>query len=182
MIKALDISILKSKDWKETIYRSHAALMLGVAVRYTKNRDDAEDVLHDSFINIFENISRFKDEGSLEGWMRRIVVVNAIKKFNSRILNKELSEKEQDNIADDLEDDIEPTFTKEELLSALQELPIGYRTVFNLYAVDGYSHKEISIILEISEGTSRSQFMRAKNALKLNLTKYQNHHETRRFI
>lgn len=181
MIKALDISILKSKDWKETIYRSHAGLLLGVAVRYTKNRDDAEDVLHDSFIKIFETISSFKNEGSLEGWMRRIVVVNAIKKFNSKTLNKELSQQEQDNIADDLDDEVDPIYSKEELLKALSELPIGYKTVFNLYAIDGYSHKDISIMLEISEATSRSQYMRAKQALKLNLTKYQ-HHETRRFI
>jgi RNA polymerase sigma factor (sigma-70 family) len=181
MIKTLDISILKSKDWKETIYRSHASLLLGVAVRYCKNRVDAEDILHDSFITIFENISRFKDEGSMEGWMRKIVVINSIKHFNKKILTKELSGSEEQDIADE-EEDMDPIYSKEELLAALQELPIGYRTVFNLYAIDGYSHNEISIILEISEGTSRSQFMRAKNALKLNLTKTQKHHETRRFI
>jgi RNA polymerase sigma factor (sigma-70 family) len=182
MIKSLDISILKSKDWKETIYKSHASLLLGVAVRYSKSRADAEDILHDSFITIFENISSYKDEGSLEGWMRKIVVINSIKHFNKKILTQELTEIHEQKLINEEEADFDPVFSKEELLTALQELPIGYRTVFNLYAIDGYSHQEISIILEISESTSRSQLTRAKHALKLNLTKYQKHHETRRFI
>lgn len=153
------------------MYDDHAPFLLGVAIRYCKNRSVAEDVLHDSFIQIFEGIDKFKNKGSIQGWMRKIIVVNSIKHFkkNSFLDRKnDFSDLVEDNV-----ETVEAIYSKDQLKEALNSLSEGYRAVFNMYAIDGLSHGEISKVLQISEGTSRSQFLRAKKALREKLRAYE---------
>ena len=153
------------------MYDDHASFLLGVAIRYCKNRATAEDVLHDSFVQIYEGINRFKNEGAIEGWMRKIVVVNSIKHFKkNRLLD---SQNDFEDLVDDEVEKVEPLYSKEQLKASLNALSEGYKAVFNMYAIDGLSHSEIATILGISEGTSRSQFLRAKKSLREKLRAYE---------
>lgn len=167
MDKAINIHRLlfsKSKDWKKSLYDDHSPFLLGVAIRYCKNRSTAEDILHDSFVQIYGGIDRFKNKGSIEGWMRKIVVVNCIKHFNK---NKVLDfQNDFETLVEEEVEQVDPIYSKAQLKEALNALPEGYRAVFNMYAIDGMSHAEIAATLEISQGTSRSQFLRAKKALR----------------
>lgn len=153
------------------LFERFSAKMLGVAIRYIKDKERAEDVLQDAFIKVFKNLKKFKYDGSLEGWIRRIVVNTALDQLRK-------NKKQQGNI--ELDDSfIEITsnsFTEEKLeaeslLRIVQQLPEGYRTVFNLFAIEGYSHKEIAKKLNISENTSKSQYSRAKSVLREILNK-----------
>ena len=138
--------------------------MMAVSMRYCNSRMEAEDVLQDSFIKIFDKISTFEKRGSLEGWIRRIVVFTALKSNDKRVKKFENST---------LENVSEPVFNSkaissmaaDNLMSIIQELPEGYRNVFNMYAIEGYSHKEIGEALGVSEVTSRTQYSRAKQYL-----------------
>lgn len=137
---------------------------MGVCYRYTESLADAEDVLQEGFIRVFTSLDQFRFEGSFEGWIRRIMVhtaLNYLKKNKS--FKKEL----------ELEEEYHPVVKekalsglyKDEVLQVLESLPVGYRTIINLYAIEGYSHKEIGEMLHISEGTSRSQYSRGKKLL-----------------
>ena len=174
MDKSINIDSLfftKTQDWKKTLYDDHASVLLGVAIRYCKSRRVAEDILHDSFVQIYEGINRFKNEGAIQGWMRKIVVINSIKHFKkNRLL--ELKNDFEDLVENEVEK-VEPIYSKEQLKKALSDLSEGYRAVFNMYAIDGLSHKEIAVILGISVGTSRSQFLRAKKSLREKLRAYE---------
>ena len=158
--------IKKNKVAQEFIYNSYSPLMLGVCYRYAKNRSDAEDMLQEAFIKIFTHIHQFRNEGSLEGWIRRIVVhtcINIIKKnkkFNDCIDISQLMDWHVQT------DEIPSIIQAKEIIECIRLLPIGYRTVLNLYAIEGYSHKEIGEMLEIEEVTSRSQYSRAKKMLE----------------
>lgn len=141
-------------------------------MRYTKNREEAEDVMQEAFIKIFKNISGFKFMGSFEGWIRRIMVHTSI---------EHIRRKKQTTVFDDIENvvhhpesetDAGSKMSEKELLRMLTLLPDGYRTVFNLYVIEGYSHKEIASLLNINEGTSKSQLSKAKDHLKILLHKY----------
>lgn len=145
--------------------------MLGVAMRYIKDKERAEDVLQDGFIKVFKNIHRFKHKGSLEGWIRRIVVNTALdqlrknKKFQNNLeLDDSFFEIVQQSKAEGI-------LQKEVLLQIVQQLPEGYRVIFNMFAIEGYSHKEIAKELNISESTSKSQYSRARSVLKKTLKK-----------
>lgn len=139
--------------------------MFGVCLRYVSNRVIAEDLLHDGFITVFSKVSSFRGDGSFEGWLRRIFV------------NTALGYLRKNNIIDDSEqiDALQPfssddasaieQMAESELLQCIRQLPNGYRAVLNLFAIEGYSHKEIATLLNISEGTSRSQYLRAKKFL-----------------
>jgi RNA polymerase sigma-70 factor (ECF subfamily) len=134
-------------------------------MRYLKDREHAEDVMIESFMKIFEKLPQYQAKGSFEGWMRRIVVTQALMTLRS---NKHLM------MEINLEDDSSFSHAQyelthmeaAELMDMVQNLPVGYRTVFNLYAIEGYSHQEIGELLGISEGTSKSQLNRARTALK----------------
>ncbi len=155
----------------EILYKKYASKMKWVAFRYVNDSHIAEDVLQEAFVKVFKKIESFENTGSFEGWLRRTVVNTAINYYNS--IKKE-SEKmaeftasvENDN-ADDV--DAEQSYTLEELMEALNSLPEGYKVVFNLYAIDQYSHKEIAEALNISEGTSKSQLFKARTFLKKTL-------------
>jgi len=133
---------------------------------------EAEDLLQDAFIKIFDNISKFKFEGSFEGWMRRIAVNTALK-----IYKKSSFQKEKIGLENRKEDSAAPTILgaleEEDLLKLIAALPDGYRVVFNMYAIEGFSHKEIAAMLHIQESTSRSQLVKARKMLQTQIIKLQ---------
>jgi len=147
------------------LYDHFAETMLGVCYRYTKSMDDAEDVLQDGFVKVFRNLGQYKYEGELGGWIRRIMVTTALNflKKNSRY-NHEFSF-DNENLHPVADDNPEIKMTCKELADLLRQLPIGYQTIFNLHAVEGFSHVEIGKMLGINEGTSRSQYARARALL-----------------
>ena len=151
---------------QEALYTRFSPRMLGVCYRFARSREDAEDMLQEGFIKVFTLIHQFRGEGALEGWIRRIIVhtcINILKKNKKFIDSVDLIHAgsiylNENNIASILE-------TKQ-VVESVRLLPMGYRTVLNLYAIEGYSHKEISIMLDIEESTSRSQYTRAKAMLE----------------
>lgn len=156
---------------QKQLYEEFAAQMLGVCYRYTKSMEDAEDVLQEGFIKVFRNLSQFKGEGELGGWIRRIMVNTALNflKKNEKY-QSELSF--TDNILHPVSsDNPEINLNAKELALLIRQLPAGYQTIFNLHAVEGYSHVEIGKMLGINEGTSRSQYSRARALLISKITK-----------
>ena len=158
--------INKQRDCQKKLYDTLSGKMLFVCFRYCKNRDDAEDLLQEGFIKVFKHINTFKFEGSFEGWVRRIMVNTAIN-FITQQKQKYLFD-DIDNVAIHLESELDAItqINEKDLLKILSLLPDGYRTVFNLFAIEGYSHKEIADLLNITEGTSKSQLSKAKAHLK----------------
>jgi RNA polymerase sigma-70 factor (ECF subfamily) len=155
------------------LYEKYARRMMGVCIRYLGDTFEAEDVLITGFMRVFEKVSQFKGEGSLEGWIRKIIVNEALSHLRR---NKRMY------LETDLEKaDYEPDFQRlshhletEDLLRMIEQLPTGYKTVFNLYAIEGYSHKEIAEMLQISESTSKSQLCRARALLQQHLAQSEN--------
>lgn len=151
------------------LYQHFASPMLALCMRYCRNRQEAEDVLQEGFIKIFQKISTFRQSGSLEGWVRRIMINQAINHLKA----KKLVFLDTDPymlgnwIPDEgRTEEIDPLYKPEEMMEAIQALPPGYKVVFNLYVFEGYSHKNIAEELEISENTSKSQLSRARNYLR----------------
>lgn len=151
---------------QEALYSRFSPRMLGVCYRFAKNREDAEDMLQEGFIKIFLQIHQYRSEGALEGWIRRIIVhtcINLLKK------NKKFSDSVDISFAGAVgirEESIPSIMQAKEVVECIRLLPIGYRTVLNLYAIEGYTHKEIGSMLDIEESTSRSQYTRAKAMLE----------------
>ncbi len=162
------IKKLKENDSKaqRTFYQHLAPKMYGICLRFALINEDADDILQDGFIRVFRHIKDFREEGSLEGWVRRTIVNTAINYYkkkikqgiNTDIENIKYKVVEKDYIVDKLSCD--------ELLVMINELPPGYRMVFNLNVIEGYTHKEIGNMLEISENTSKSQLSRARASLQ----------------
>lgn len=150
------------------LYDRLAPKMLGVCLRYIKDREEAEHVLIGGMVKVFEKMDQFKSEGSFEGWVRRIVVNDClmyIRKNRNMSLEVDIDEVSSNpNLAV-----MEDAMNQEDILKLVQELPIGYRTVFNLYAVEGFNHAEIAEKLNISENTSKSQLSRARKWLQTKL-------------
>ena len=158
---------------QELLYRRHAGKLYAVCLQYSGNDDEAKDILQEGFIKIFENLHNYKFEGSFEGWMRRITVNTALEKYRSR--NNLYKVEDIDQIAEtDSEPDAEDYSGLEasDLLGIIRELPPKYRMIFNLYAIEGYSHKEISKMVNISEGTSKSNLSRARIILQRRVGSY----------
>jgi len=148
--------------------------MLGVCHRYARNSEDAEDILQESFIKIFNKMSQFKSEGSFEGWIRRIVVNTALKKYTISRYSKELSVPElKESNAVLSEPPAYSHLTEKDLLALINNLPDGYRVIFNLYVIEGYQHDEIAELLGIQPGTSRSQLVKARMLLQKQLSELQ---------
>ena len=138
-----------------------------VCLKYSKNQQDAQDTLQDSFIMIFKDISKFKNKGSFEGWLKRVTVNVALQKFrNQSILQFDSIENFQIHEEDVFVNIDEKNINLDYLLSLIKELPPKYQIVFNLYVLDGYSHQEISELLKISIGTSKSNLYRARKILQ----------------
>ena len=159
-------SIKNNASAQEAFYNKFSPKMLGVCYRFAKNREDAEDMLQEGFIKIFTQMHQYRNEGALEGWIRRIVVhtcINVLKK------NKKFAESVDIIHANSIhvkEDMIPSIMQAKQVVECIRMLPMGYRTVLNLYAIEGYSHKEIAGMLDIEESTSRSQYTRAKAMLE----------------
>jgi RNA polymerase sigma factor (sigma-70 family) len=146
-----------------------APKLMGICLRYMARREEAEDVLQDSFVKIFTSLSSFRNDGSFEGWAKRITVNTALNALKKKRIEFSADVGEQGfEIAES--DEVSPP-QLDELLVCLAGLPDGYRTIINLYLVEEYSHKEIGLMLNIRESTSRSQYSRAVHALQLALKK-----------
>nr|WP_319399709.1 RNA polymerase sigma factor [uncultured Carboxylicivirga sp.] len=149
---------------QQQLYEMFAPKMLGVCMRYCKGRDEAEDCLQEGFIKVFSKIHLFGFKGSFEGWIRRIVVNTVIEHFRKK--QPEVLVDEFPTITDEEEDVYIPIVNQTELLAMIQELPPKYRLVFNMYAIEGFSHQEIAEEMGISIGTSKSNLSRARQWLK----------------
>ncbi|MEI6749299.1 MAG: RNA polymerase sigma factor [Bacteroidota bacterium] len=159
------------------LYRAYASVMLGVCMRYASGLAEAEDMLQEGFVKIFTNIASFRGSGSLEGWMRRIIINTALNHIRNKAKFRAV------DYTDDLPDFQDEDSKEEEpitdvsaaiLLQIIQNLPEGYRMVFNLFAIELNTHKEIADMLGISEGTSKSQLSKARRILKMKLAEVHN--------
>ena len=151
---------------QEALYNRFSPRMLGVCYRFAKNREDAEDMLQEGFIKVFTQIHQYRNEGALEGWIRRIVVhtcINILKKNKKFTDSVDIIHATSVHIKEDM---IPSIMQAKQVVECIRTLPLGYKTVLNLYAIEGYSHKEIADMLDIEESTSRSQYTRAKAMLE----------------
>jgi RNA polymerase sigma-70 factor (ECF subfamily) len=155
----------QKRESQYQLYKLLSSKMFGVCLRYATSYNEAEDILQEGFTKLFLNLEKYRGDGSFEGWARRIFVNTAIEQYrrNSKmftVVEVEIA------VHEETSDSIEIHLNQEDLLKLIQELSPGYRAIFNLYSIEGYSHREISEILNISEGTSKSQLSRARSILQ----------------
>src|SRR3954464_14672401 len=150
---------------QKALYDKYAPKLFTLCLRYTKHYRDAEDVLQDGFVKLFNNLDKFKGDGSFEGWVRRIFVNTAIQQFRNKKLQTVNSELYENVLVDSRASGLDNLYYKD-LLKKWQSLSRGYRTVFQLYAIEGFSHQEIAQVMGISESTSKSQYLRARGFLR----------------
>jgi len=172
----LDKCLKKDREAQNILYKKYAPKLFGTCLRYAKNYTDAEDILQEGFIKIFKYLKDFRNEGNFEGWMRKIIITTAINFYKRKSLLNKNVDPEHLNTPSVATPDAISLLSNEELLSIVQELPEGYRMVFNLNSIEGYSHKEISEMMNISINTSKSQLSRARNALQNKLVQMLNIH------
>ena len=161
----------QNREAQKELYKYYKNTLFALCMKYCSNQDEAEDNLHDSFIEIFTGIKKYKETGSFEGWIKRITINKAITKYKSSIELKPI-ESIIYPIVDDKIDIESNKIPIDFLLDSIQQLPNQYRLVFNLYELDNYSHKEIAEMLNISEGTSKSNLHKAKTILKSKLEQF----------
>lgn len=163
MQELINSCVKQNRQAQEALYNLYSKTLFVLSLKYCSNEKEAEDNLHNSFIEIFTNIKKFDNKGSFEGWMKRITINKAITSYKKSYRLEQLRDDYQDEIfvADD---DINCSL--DQLLKIIQELPNQYRLVFNLYELDDYSHLQIAAMLSISESTSKSNLHRAKQILK----------------
>lgn len=152
-------------EYQKALYDQYAGKMFALCMRYARHKLEAEDILQEGFIKVFQYIDGFRFEGSFEGWIRRIMVHTAIKYYHKAAHKNEqigMEELPEQSVAPD----IHGTLNAEELMELIKKLPEGYKMVFNLYALEGYKHKEIADMLDIGESTSRSQLVKARKLLQ----------------
>lgn len=150
------------------LYKRYASNLLGLCMRYSKSKDEAEDILQDGFIKIFEKISSLEKTSSLEPWMRRIMVNTAINSYHKNLkhyFNQDIDEMQIES-TDEPEQEYMPHLSPEQVMKSIQKLPEGYRMVLNMYVFDGFSHKEIAEELGVSINTSKTQLLKARKKLK----------------
>lgn len=159
-------------DAQSKVYHLFADKLFAVCLKYSRNYQDAEDNLQDSFLTIFDKIKQYKYKGSFEGWLKRITIHTVLQKYRQKapleIVNEVIGDVENEEL--ELENSV---FNVDVLLACIQQLPDRYRLVFNLYVLDDYTHKEIAELLKISEGTSKSNLSRARKILKEKLEIHQ---------
>ncbi len=155
----------QNRDLKaqKALYELYSTKLFSLSLKYSKNYAEAQDNLQDAFITIFEKIHQFKHKGSFEGWMKRITINTALARYKNQ---KVFSLNQEEFIVQPENDYSEHNISLQTLLKIIQELPNRYRMVFNLYVLDGYSHKEIAKMMDISEGTSKSNLARGRQILK----------------
>lgn len=154
-----------NRRMQEELYRRFSPRMYAVCLRYAGNAEEAEDILQEGFIKVYKKLDSFRSEGSFEGWIRRIFVNTAIEHFRRKRYLQPVTEKEENTIEGNYLSVLDE-LAERDILELVQQLSPGYRTVFNMYVVEGYTHKEIGEMLGISEGTSKSQLSRAKVILQ----------------
>lgn len=159
-----------NRQTQELLYQKYSSKMYGVCLRYSGNVEDANDLLQEGFIKIFKSLAKFRGEGSFEGWIRRIFVNTSIEHFRKKVKLYNVTEV-QENTIEDYDLNILDTLAEKDIISLVNELSPGYKAVFNMHVIEGYSHKEIADVLGITEGTSKSQLARAKGVLKKSLEK-----------
>lgn len=165
------------RKMQELLYSRYSGKMYSVCLRYSGNNDDAQDLLQEGFIKIFKNLDKYRGDGSFEGWIRRIFVNTSIELYRKKsVLQKVIDP--ADVIVEDKDWNILDDLAEKDIIKMIQDLSPGYKLVFNMHVIEGYSHKEIAEILGINEGTSKSQLARAKMVLKKMIT----HHDTSKQI
>ena len=157
---------------QEELYARFAPKMYAVCLRYANNAEDAQDLLQEGFIKVYRNLQHFRAEGSFEGWIRRVFVNTSIEYFRKKSAKLSMVTEKEESTIEDTDISALENLAQKDIIKIVQELSPGYRTVFNLYVVEGYSHKEIGNILGISEGTSKSQLARAKAILQRKVKEY----------
>jgi RNA polymerase sigma-70 factor (ECF subfamily) len=156
---------------QKALFDKFAPKMFSVCLRYMKNTEKAEDALQDGFIKVFVNLLNYKNSGVLEGWIRRIVVntcLDELKKNKKLLLNISVEEVEYKLESNDF---VQEQMMADDLMKLIQNMPEGYRVIFNMFAIEGYAHQEIATQLGISESTSKSQYLRARAYLKNRIDK-----------
>lgn len=175
----LDGCMQGDQKFQYMLYKKFSPTMLAVCRRYTNSIEDAEDVLQDGFIKVFNNLDKYRRDGSLEGWVRRIMVNTALNQYRSNL--KTLYQLDIDELQHVIEDARPSNFDNlnlNVLLKMIESLPDGYKLIFNLYEIEGYAHKEIAEMLNISINTSKSQLLKARRVLQKKLEEL-NTHENR---
>lgn len=156
---------------QEVLYNTFSAKMFGLCLQYTNEYEEAKDILQEGFIRVFTNLNQYNQKGSFEGWIRRIMINTALEKYRDKNYLARVDdeiEKREEIIEVDVVDDL----SAQELMKFIHDLSPKYRMVFNLYAIEGYSHKEIGVLLNISEGTSKSNLSRARTILQEKIFNY----------
>jgi RNA polymerase sigma factor (sigma-70 family) len=158
---------------QKMLFEKYRSLMFAICMRYAKSKNEAEDVMIEGFMKIYSSLNDFKRKGSFEGWLKRIMVNAAINNYRSNLKHYYNSTIDDDNFLElkDEKDNFKTNYSAEYLINLIQGLPDGYRMVFNLYEIEGYSHKEIAEIMNISISTAKTQLFYAKKTLQKKLTK-----------
>ncbi len=162
---------LNEERWaQKTLYETFYGKMMGVSLRYSNSSEDAKDIVNEGFIKVFRYLHRYKVGTSLEGWIRRIMINTSIDFYRKEVRHRS-EDLETVYDAHTNEADAISTYSAKEIMAVIQQLPPSYRAVFNLYAIEGYSHREVATMLNISESTSRSNLVKARIKLKTLLSK-----------
>jgi len=158
---------------QKMLFEKYRSLMFSICMRYAKSRDEAEDVMIDGFMKIYTSLSEFKKKGSFEGWMKKIMVNAAINNYRSNLKHYYNTTIDDENFLEikNETDDFKTNYSAEYLIKLIQGLPDGYRMVFNLFEIEGYSHKEVAEMMNISISTAKTQLFYAKKTLQKKLTK-----------
>jgi RNA polymerase sigma-70 factor (ECF subfamily) len=166
--ETITLAVENNRHAQQKIYSRFSPKMLGICRRYIKDIHQAEDIMITAFMKVFTNLKNFEHKGSFEGWIRRIMVNECISFVR---VQKKVKFIEDEDWLEESFNNIDSQFTVEEIQFLIDQLPDGYRMIFNLYAIEGYQHKEISEMLKISEGTSKSQLSRARKMLQEQINK-----------
>jgi RNA polymerase sigma factor (sigma-70 family) len=151
---------------QEALYNRLSGKMYSVCLRYAGNADDAQDLLQEGFIKVYKNLEKYRGDGSFEGWVRRIFVNTSIEQYRKKSIALQKSTDVENVVIEDKEWSVLDNLAERDILKMIQELSPGYKVVFNMHVIEGYSHKEIADTLGINEGTSKSQLARAKVVLQ----------------
>jgi len=170
--KLIKLCLADDAKAQRELYQRFAPKMWAVCLRFAKDRMSAEDMLQEGFVRVFGKLDQYTFEGSFEGWIRRIMINTAINYYRKNLMNVNRELVFDDVFSKEgIREDAIDRLSAQELMEMVQELPEGYRIIFNLYAIEGYTHKEIGDLLGLSESTSKSQFMRARVSLQEKIKK-----------
>lgn len=153
---------------QQALYQKYAPVMYAICLRYCGSPDNAKDMLQESFIKLFESLKNFRFQGSFEGWAKRIAVTTCLD-FIKKLKQEPYTDELEVHAHLGADDAVFPQLAVKDLLALLQTLPVGYRTVFNLYAIEGYNHGQIAELMGISENTSKTQLFKARKMLQVKL-------------